>query len=280
MQNMRINKYFMKNGFQLFIMKNLQICKVLILLFNILLLNSCTECSSKNNNISERKEPEPLPPKGVNEVIVFLGKSGVGKSTLCNSIFQKIIFRSGTSNINGVTAKQQQYLYNNKLYIDTPALAEVEINKITAGEIEKALKQDNNYKIVFVATLNGGRIDEYDFVAINKICDAIKIPFDYGLIFNKVTKRIIQKIGEGGIKKYLKALNKPPVSILFLEKDDEIEDADNLYFSDNSENIKRLTNFLSKLKTTKLLPTDISEINISNFQEEIDNMKNTLKKLN
>src|SRR5689334_8685035 len=84
------------------------------------------------------------------ESVVFCGNSGVGKSTLCNSIFGKAAFESGLSNSTGLTSAKQELAHGGRLYIDTPGLNDVdpEKNKIYAKEIEKALKSKANSKII------------------------------------------------------------------------------------------------------------------------------------
>ncbi len=58
----------------------------------------------------------------IEETIIFLGNKGTGKNSLCNCIFKKYIFNSGVSIGDGLTKEKQEYLYENKLYIDIPAL--------------------------------------------------------------------------------------------------------------------------------------------------------------
>lgn len=60
-----------------------------------------------------------------NEAIVFCGNPGVGKSALCNSVFQEARFNSGTNRGKGLTTHHQAYMYEDKVYIDTPGLEDV-----------------------------------------------------------------------------------------------------------------------------------------------------------
>jgi putative ribosome biogenesis GTPase RsgA len=87
----------------------------------------------------------------INEIVMFCGNLGVGKSTLCNSIFGQAVFESGLSLSTSMTAARQEHIHEGKLYIDTPGFDEVSISDQAAREIEEALKHNNNYKIVFVS---------------------------------------------------------------------------------------------------------------------------------
>ena len=254
--------------------------KVPSLLLLILLISSC------NCNNSERKHgsSQILPqnennmagsPTNLDEVIVFLGNTGVGKSTLCNSIFGQAIFNSGISLGTGMTEHTQEHIYNNKLYIDTPGLNDVENSEKAAKEIEEALKKNNNYKIVFVATLEEGRIRATDLVTINIVCNAIKTNFEYGLIFNKVTKEVINKINEKEQDKlysYLALLQKKPLVTTILTKDNDIAGEDNKYFKSNN-NREKLFECINKIKAFRIDDKNIQQIDIRDFQNKVDEME-------
>jgi GTP-binding protein EngB required for normal cell division len=214
-----------------------------------------------------------------NEVILFCGNPGVGKSTLCNSVFGKAMFNSGISLGTGMTEEKQEYIHDNKLYIDTPGLSDVEKREKAAEEIEEALKHNNNYKIVFVAVLEEGRIRADDLVTINTVCDALKgVNFEYGLIFNKVTKKTIQKINQSGLtqealRRYLKPLSKQPSSVIILSKDDDIEGEDNMYFQSNDENRGKLLRFLNDLKANMVEKVRVRKLDIKDFEEKMEQME-------
>eukprot|EP01132_Coremiostelium_polycephalum_P000133 gene133-182_t len=213
------------------------------------------------------------PPIKADEIILFCGNPGSGKSALCNSIFQQAIFRSGISRGSGMTTHQQEHIYNNKLYIDTPGLSDVQMRKQAAKEIEKALKYNHHYKIVFVATLEAGRIRPDDLVTVNLICDIIRTPFEYGLIFNKLTDFVYQDVLKNGLNEYLITLHKPPHSIALLKEVNEMQDTTNTYFPDNSENRIDLLKFLTKLPPFKIKPQDITPIDTRDFDERIQEME-------
>lgn len=226
----------------------------------------------------EEEEEKPINNFSADEIVVFCGNPGVGKSSLCNSIFQKPVFKSGARVGKGKTTHKQEFMHNERLYIDTPGLDDIQMRKQAAEEIEKALKHNDNYKIIFVATLESGSIRSTDLVTINTVCDAIKTDFEYGIIFNKVTNPIIRQLSKEGIDQYLTTLNKKPWSTLILKKDSDMEDEEDMYFSIDSENRKELTRFIYALKANRILDTDVNKIDVREFEEKINEIEQRYKK--
>jgi len=257
-----------------------------LLLCNLLLINSCN-CNkpTTKGSDSEKEGTATTPLAKPNEVVVFLGNPGVGKSTLCNSVFGKAVFNSGISVGTGMTIHKQEYMHENKLYIDTPGLRDVEKAEQAALEIEAALKKNNNYKIVFVATLDEGRIRADDLVTINKVCDAIKSNFEYGLIFNKITKKTVQKIEQTGfaqetLYRYLTPLKKKPALTIILTRDEEIEGEDNMYFQSGDENRRKLLEFINFLNAFRIGENDVRKIDVTNYEEKVKEMKKVIDEMN
>jgi GTP-binding protein EngB required for normal cell division len=220
----------------------------------------------------------------LDEIIVFCGNPGVGKSSLCNSIFQEPVFQSGVSFGRGMTELGQRHIYQNKMYIDTPGLSDIKLREQAAQEIEKSLKHNSNYKIVFVATLESGRIRPDDLVTINAVCDAIKTKFEYGLIFNKVSKALEEQINKMGIDRAildnfldLVGLHKKPSKIIILQKDADMEDCDNKYFQTNDKNRTRLLNFLDGLRANRVEESAVDKIDVRDFQAKIEEMEKNHK---
>lgn len=230
---------------------------VLLLICGLLVINRCS-CN---------KTAHPLKPS---EIILFLGNTGVGKSTICNSIFQQAVFSSGLSMGFGMTFQQQEHVYQNALYVDTPGLSYEEIRGQAAKEIEEALRKNSNYKIIFVITLKAGRLSPTDIATVETVCEAIQVPFEYGLIFNKISGGIMKVINQKGLDGYLTSFKKKPYATTLLQVDDEIEDMPNLYFKPDSENRKKLLEFLSKLKSIQINESDIKPLNIKNYEQKLE----------
>jgi GTPase Era involved in 16S rRNA processing len=121
------------------------------------------------------------------EHFLFVGNPGVGKSALVNALVGKKVFASGLSVGTGLTTFLQTYEEKDKIYIDTPGLADLEKKKQAAEEIEKALKMGGKYRLFFVFNLNQLRIMEQDLVTMELVLDAIQSPKkEFNIIINNV----------------------------------------------------------------------------------------------
>lgn len=251
-----------------------------VLLFHILLIINSCNCNNRPGVKYHSHQQDNIDNFSTlpNEIIVFLGNPGVGKSMLCNSIFQKPVFNSGTSLGKGLTTKKQEYIHENRLYIDTPGLDDVVMREQAAKQIEEALKHNNNYKIVFVAMLDQGRIRPADLVTINIVCDTIKADFEYGIVFNQISKKIIRQINEERLEQYLTILHKKPSRTIVLQRDEDLEGEKNGYFQGSDENRQKLIKFLDDLKAKRIEADDIKEIDVRGFDKRINEMETIYKR--
>eukprot|EP01132_Coremiostelium_polycephalum_P000295 gene295-384_t len=213
----------------------------------------------------------------VNEVIMFCGNPE--ESALCNSVFQKAIFNSGVSSVTSLTTQQQTYQYGDKLYIDTPGLTDVNTREQAAKEIEQALKKNNNYKIVFVATIESGRLRPTDVPTIETICDAIKVPFEYGLIFNKASNSAKIHIMNAGLERYLRPFTKKPYVTAILTRDDVLEDKSDAYLKVVSENRRELLSLLDRIQTSYMLASNIVLLDIINYKARVEQLETENRKM-
>jgi predicted GTPase len=233
----------------------------------MLLINGC---DNVNNGVEVSGEAE------FREIVVFCGNPGVGKSSLCNSIFQLPRFTSGISIGHGLTTGKQEYICDGRKYMDTPGLSDIDLRRQAGAAIEQALKENNNYKIIFVATLEAGRIKPDDLVTINTVCDAINAPFNYGIIFNKVTKAVmreLEKSGEITAQAYLPALHKAPASCLIIQKSEDMEDEAGMYLAAASEDRKKLINFIDKLQANVIIANQVTNVEVDTYEEKVEKME-------
>jgi ribosome biogenesis GTPase A len=81
--------------------------------------------------------------------ILFIGNSGVGKSTIINSLLGKRVTPTGI-NPDGLTKYAQTYECDGIVYIDTPAIIDGTDGKRAAKEIAKTLMMNGRYSLFFI----------------------------------------------------------------------------------------------------------------------------------
>lgn len=90
--------------------------------------------------------------------IVCVGNPGVGKSTILNALMREVAFKSCFSIGEGIATLWQTHETNNFTYIDTPGLEGLKRREATGKKISKAIKGGDKIKLVFIYTLEGGRV--------------------------------------------------------------------------------------------------------------------------
>jgi hypothetical protein len=123
---------------------------------------------------------------------LFVGNPGVGKSALANSCAGKPLFLSGESKDGvGVTIELQRELVNGIEYMDTPGLSDPVRRQSAAAEIERALKTDGEFHLIFVVTLRAGRVNPDDLATIKVVLEALKniSPLRYNVVINDVPEK-------------------------------------------------------------------------------------------
>ncbi|EFA79985.1 hypothetical protein PPL_06806 [Heterostelium album PN500] len=200
-------------------------------------------------------------------IIGFYGNPGSGKSTICNSLIGKGVFQSGVSIGTGLTKQAQYYLLGKDLIVDTPGMADVLAKDTTVKEIEKSLKKGGNYKIVFVITLDSGRIKLQDFNTLNYILESINTEFNYGLLINQVSKSSLAKMNSDNIQACLQTLKKKPFHILSIKKIKSLDEKENQMLDESS--VQDIQSFLSTLPGVNLLQDQVKSINITDFNRKL-----------
>lgn len=123
--------------------------------------------------------------------IILVGNPGTGKSTLLNSLLNKIEFQAGWST-RGVTKHCKSFRHtDDKVYSDTPGLANVDIIPAAADEIHRLFLTAKNVTLVFVVTLDDNNCqvkpsDVASVFAILDACQGTEVNHRFGIVINRM----------------------------------------------------------------------------------------------
>lgn len=130
--------------------------------------------------------------------VICIGNPGVGKSTILNTLIGDTIFRSGPSLGRGLTRVVTRHEEEEFTYVDTPGLDDISCRAEAASRIESLLSSLNGWvKLLFVVTLEGGRVRSGDLATVDLILSALKTAgFEmenrYSVIVNKCENAVFQ----------------------------------------------------------------------------------------
>jgi GTPase len=211
-----------------------------------------------------------------NKHLLFIGNPGAGKSTLLNCIMrdrnsgelrEDQMFKSGISYGSGMTLQLHTEQITDTIFMDTPGLEDSTNRKEAAEAITEALKKNGYYQVVFVLTLESGRVRPSDVATITLVLESASEIIRYGVIFNKLGKNILSSISHDIKMKILTEIslgsgpNKPVPVPLFLRNYPELYDKNNAITA-----IPELKDFLSKLIPLKINSGNVMDISTNGFE--------------
>ena len=208
--------------------------------------------------------------------IIMMGNPGGGKSTLLNGLAGEFLFKSGLSVGRGLTCMlEEKHSKKGVHFIDTPGLEDVELRKQAAQAITQALKRGGNVKVIFVVTIQDGRVLSQDSTMLKIVLEAAEeIGNSYGIIINKVKTRVYNELmdSENKLPELLTILfynldkkNKTPM-VLVLPVDEELDEADDKV-PDLKNQLKGLKEFVDAVPWATLTRNMANDIDVRRYDE-------------
>jgi len=90
---------------------------------------------------------------------VLIGNPGTGKSSTINCFTGNKLFKSDVSGSgSGITFELDKNIHDGNMYYDTPGLSDMKLRQAAAEAIDKVLQLGGCFKVLFVMTLEAGRL--------------------------------------------------------------------------------------------------------------------------
>uniref|UniRef100_A0A7S1ESZ4 AIG1-type G domain-containing protein n=1 Tax=Timspurckia oligopyrenoides TaxID=708627 RepID=A0A7S1ESZ4_9RHOD len=236
---------------------------------NLNLLNEgIAECGSSSHKKVEGRPQERETSKGlgqpaslenINIKVLVLGETGVGKSTISNSLVNDASFESGPSDGGGLTVEKKSRVVGGVEYIDVPGYndAKKENINIASKAVSKILKESGPLVAVFVIELIPWRLKNTDICAMSGLVSALNTMNDnnvkFGVIINKADEEFLEEWSEGtqGCSEFKALLTQLGcVDILVLEKRRGMGKKRNVMLMEvDADNIKKFVLALPPIQT-------------------------------
>ncbi|OWZ24254.1 hypothetical protein PHMEG_000733 [Phytophthora megakarya] len=216
------------------------------------------------------------------ENYLFMGNPGTGKSTLVNCLVGSAIFNAGLSYGGGLTKNFQARTHENVRYMDTPGLADRNIQELAASAITEALQQSGTYKLFFMVRLENGRVVSDDLATIEIVLSSIdleEIPF--GVIVNNVKKRQYTKMTEKGadyvkVVTLINSIKHTTPHITFVPVMEDLDEVDNAVAELPGE-VESFIRFESP--TVQIPPQTVKPIKIEDFKKLSESLRDVQEQL-
>lgn len=139
--------------------------------------------------------------------IIVVGDPGAGKSTILNALLcgatrsPRMPFRSGLSVASGMTTALQTEVVDGVRYSDTPGLDDAALKERAAAAIADAVRLGGAVRLLFVLTMEAGRIRGSNLATIRIVLDAltaadVDVHQRFSVVLNKMTSGEVAAWGD------------------------------------------------------------------------------------
>lgn len=132
----------------------------------------------------------------------------------------------------GIKCKTDKRIIGNTTYMEVSGVDNEETRREAAHAVGDVLRQGGKYLLLFIVTLDAGRVRPDDINLVSLVLDQNKDINCYGVIFNKITDGILRELNEDPnnrnivITQLTNTGGERPVPLpLFLHRDERLEDA-------------------------------------------------------
>jgi hypothetical protein len=212
---------------------------------------------------------------------LMVGNPGTGKSTMLNGLARKPLFQSGLSFNSGKTVVLQREQIGKDWYMDTPGLSDMKLREQAAVAITDALNDGGAYKIIFVLTIEAGRVRPADRTTMELILASAPISY-YGVLINKVGKKehkmltnntdgaydaVVGGLMTGLPTKSLYFHFKPRIEDL-ADEDDAVPDLD-----------EEFVRFMQNVPAIEILPEEVKDIDVRDYDKLAEKFETVINEL-
>jgi len=226
---------------------------------------------------------------------LFIGNPGTGKSSTLNCYLKLVeglvCFKSGISKDGGgLTYKLDVREHDGQKWMDTPGLSCLKHRKAAAAAINEALEQGGRFRMVFVMTLESGRVRPDDITTINLVIEACNAQVPqigddkYAILINKTSNNWLEQMDQASREDWKKNTFSTPFQekgmptteiVHFAPFVEEMNDANNKVVPLCSQTRR----FIDQLPVLKIDPAKVRPVNADDFDALCEKMNEMTDKL-
>lgn len=219
-------------------------------------------------------------------ITIILGNPGVGKSTIHNTLLGKVSSPSGSKLGSSATKFIKKSRQGDFICIDTPGLVDVGKTHRSFNEVARAFRGPALIRLVFVCTLESGRVREADVTTLATISDSFRrvignAKLNVLVIINKCHTKIYDRLKQASLpdRALVLSLFRAFVEInevAFIRYEERVADRSNRLLK--NVNVLRLRNVIEKLPTVRIQENTRVRLNVDDYRRnrtlldvEVDN---------